>query len=254
MVRTSSGVGIVMVFGFLSLSGCQQGPIQVANRPPAPQETLPHLDKDQLADIHLAMGRSLENQGDLDQAAKVYAEVFAQSPKSAAACARLGVVADKQARFGDSAQWHRKALELEPNNADLHCNLGYSLYLQEQWEPAEQELREALRLKPKHARASTNLGLVLARTNRLDEAFAEFRQAGCSEADAHINLAHGLSLAGALPMAQRHYQLALKSDPQSAVAARGLENLQALAARSQAGQPNNSARADSSPNSRSNQN
>lgn len=215
-------------------AGCQQSQTHLAHQRPAPTEPMPTLGKDQHADIHVALGRSLEKQGDLEQAAQAYGRALAKNPLRAEAYARLAVIADKQGRFTDSAPLHRRAIALDKNNADLYCNAGYSLYLQQNWEFAAQCLNEAIQLKPDHARAHNNLGLVFARSGRHQEAFAEFRAAGCSEADAHTNLAHGLTLAGAFPLAQHHYQLALNHDPQSSIAARGLETLKQLSSRAAA--------------------
>ena len=86
-------------------------------------------------------------------------------------------------------------------------------------------LRQAIVLQPDHARAHNNLGLVLAHTGRLDLSLVEFRQGGCTEADAQINLAYALTLerhwpeAPALPARPgggRH----LRARPAGAAAAR----------------------------------
>jgi Tfp pilus assembly protein PilF len=105
------------------------------------------------------------------------------------------------------------------------CNYGFSLYLQGRHAEAEAALRQALARQPENATAHNNLGLVLARTGRPAEALAEFRRAGCNDADAHINLAAGLTFQKALPEARAEYERALAMDPSSAVAKKGLRDL-----------------------------
>src|SRR5262249_12682163 len=123
------------------------------------------------------------------------------------------------------------ALKGQPGSANIYCNMGYSLYLQRRWAEAEMNLRQALALEPGHQRARVNLGLVLARAGRWDAALAEFRKGGCSEADAHANLAYSRSLEGPLGQARRPYELALAADPSAAQAAKGLRELDVVIAR-----------------------
>jgi Tfp pilus assembly protein PilF len=231
MVRITFRQGMVLALGLAMLSGCQQNHQHLARQQSAPAEKLPHLSKTQLAEMQVAWGRTLEKEGDLEHAGKAYQEALAKNPKLVDAYARLALLADKQGRFTESGPLYRKAIDLQPDNADLHCNLGYSLYLQQDWEAAQQSLTQAIHLKPDHARAHNNLGLVLARTGRHQEALAAFRRAGCTESDAHNNLGHGLTLAGALPQAKNHYQVALKADPESVNALRGLQSVNALLAK-----------------------
>lgn len=249
MLRIICSQAFVLVLGLWMLPGCVQSKAHIAQRPAAqrstaPAEKMPHLNNAQLADLHMSLGRGLENQGELDKAAKLYSDVLAREGERADACARLAILADKKGRFAESRTWHRKALELDPNNPDWHCNLGYSLYLQEAWEAAQDSLARALQLKPDHGRAHTNMGLVLARLGHVEEAFAEFREAGCSEADAHSNLAHGLALSGKLDLARHHYRFALRCDPNSPSATRGLQSInQILARRAAASQGSETAKA-----------
>src|SRR5207253_9547824 len=114
-------------------------------------------------------------------------------PSRVDAVARLAVLCDQQGDFTESARLHRQALAAEPANADGYCDYGYSLYLQRHWPEAEAALRQAVAIAPDHRRALNNLGLVLARTGMQSEALAAFRKAGCTEADAHANLAFALT-------------------------------------------------------------
>src|SRR5262245_59980274 len=213
------------------LAGCQltsQSQVDGRGRPACPESPQPHLSAAQVADLRLAFARTLEKRGDLAEAEAAYTEALNQDPSRNDTRLRLAVLSDRQAQFQKSEPLYREALTAEADNPDLHCSRGYSLYLQGRWEEAEQSLRRAVALRPDHARAHNNLGLVLSRTDRPDEALKEFQRAGCEPADAHANLAYGLTLAGDWPEARRHYQAALALDPKSPHARKGLQNLNAL--------------------------
>ena len=193
-------------------------------------EKVQSLSGSQIADVQVALARTVESRGEVRQAMGFYAEAVRKDPKRADAWARLAVLADREGMFTESDEYHRRALELQPNDPDLHCNRGYSLHLQGRWDEAEASLRCAVGLKPDHRRAHNNLGLVLARTGRGTEALVCFRNAGCSPTDAHTNLAYGLTLNGDWAGARKQYELALKLSPASDLARRRLEQLDTLAA------------------------
>ena len=228
MMRTRFGLaaGLAAV-GVAVLVGCRGTP-KPGETPPDPAVS---LGDGQVADVQVALGRTLENQGEVKQAAHLYTEAVKNDPKRAEGHVRLAVLADKQGKFEDSAGHYRKALALEPDNPNTLCNLGYSLYLQGRWAEAEQALRKAVALKPDHARAHNNLGLVLARAGRPDEALAAFRLAGCGDADAYANLAYGATMNESFAEARRYYQRALAVDPGSAPARAGLAGLDKMAAK-----------------------
>jgi Flp pilus assembly protein TadD len=231
------------------LGGCQQLPHGPASfsLPSFAGEKGSHLSPSQVADIQIGMAKSLEKRGEIAQAMTAYSEALTKDPKRADAYVRLAVLADGQGKFTDAVQWYHKSLELQPNNANIYCNLGYSLYLQERWGEAETNLRKAIELAPDHQRAHNNLGSVLAQTDRPNEALVEFRKGGCSRAGAHINLAFGLALHGSLPAARHHYELALKQDPSSVPAKKGLQEIRALIARSGSTHPQLTRRNDPVP-------
>ncbi|HYL61243.1 MAG TPA: tetratricopeptide repeat protein, partial [Candidatus Methylomirabilis sp.] len=62
-----------------------------------------------------AQAQALEQQGKLDEAARVWQAVVAQNPRDAAALASLGVVFSKQQKYPEAAAAYKKALALNPN-------------------------------------------------------------------------------------------------------------------------------------------
>jgi Tfp pilus assembly protein PilF len=224
---------VVAAAGLVTLAGCQSpgaGPAGNALLESAGVDRK-NLTPGQLADLQVAYGRSLEKRGEHDQARTRYSEAVKHDPERADAWHRLAVLHDRQGKFSESAEMYQRALALRPGDPDVYCDVGYSLYLQRRWEEAEMNLRQAVALRGDHARAHNNLGLLLARTGKEDAALAEFRQAGCSEADARTNTAFALTLERRWPEAQRHYRRALDLDSSNRLAKKGLESLQTVMAK-----------------------
>lgn len=195
------------------------------------------LDAQQTADVRISMARSLENEGQLSDAARIYQEViradkrrwFRPSPQRAEAYYRLAVLNDKRSEFGKAEECYLEAIKLDPENPNLHCDLGYSYYLQHRWTEAESSLVRALELRPEFPRAHNNLALVLANTGRLEQAHRAFVNAGCTPAEAHSNLAYAFLLEQKWTEAQRHFDLALAADPTTKPAQQGMATLQSIA-------------------------
>jgi Tfp pilus assembly protein PilF len=230
------------------LAGCRNpahGPTSGLGLP-AGDTAAVKLTGPQVADVQIAYARTLEKRGETGEALTSYTEALKQDPNRADALDRLAVLHDRQGKFEEAERLHRQAVAAQPRNADIQCNWGYSLYLQGRWAEAEGSLRQALAADPGHGRAHNNLGLVLAHAGRQEEALAEFRRGGCSEAQAHSNLAFGLTLEGCWPEARQHYEAALTADPSSEPAKKGLRELQAVVAKIQ-GRGRPAAVADSRP-------
>jgi Tfp pilus assembly protein PilF len=227
------GVRRTLAVALLLLTGCQlfetrPTPGTAALPPP---EKSPKLNAGQVADVKIAFARTLEQRGEYDRAEAAYQEALKENPQRADALSHLASLRDRKGKFSESAELYRKALALKPGDADIYCNLGYSCYLQRRWPDAEMNLKQAIALKPEHRQAHNNLGLVLAQTDRADEALAEFRKAGGSEADAHNNLAFGLTLQRRWLEARMEYATALRLDPSLASAQKALKQVTVLASK-----------------------
>ncbi|MHC5544496.1 tetratricopeptide repeat protein, partial [Singulisphaera rosea] len=121
------------------------------------------VSKRQAADVEIALGRSLEGSGNLEDAESTYRDALKKNPKRSDAEERLAILADQRGATKEASQHFARALKLDPKNPEILCDLGYSSYLQRRWSDAEDYLRKAIALQPRHARSHTNLGLVLAR-------------------------------------------------------------------------------------------
>lgn len=211
--------------------GCQNSDLHNNSLLSPRSEKAERLSDRQIAELKLSLGCSLEQRGDVEGAMATYREAVAKNAKSATGFWRMAVLHDRKGEIQESERLYRQALDIAPKNADIHCDYGYSLYLQRRWAEAEDHLRQALAVKSNHLRAHNNLGLVLAQNNCFDEALAEFRKAGCKEADARANLAFVLTLDRRWDEAREHYALALEADPRSETAKTGLEKLNGIVAK-----------------------
>jgi Tfp pilus assembly protein PilF len=184
----------------------------------------------QRTDLKVAFGQSLEAGGDVEHAIAFYSDATASDPKRIDAQLRLAALYERQGKIAESRECYRKAIALQPANPDVYCDVGYTLYLESDWPHAAEFLQYALQLKQNHTRAHNNLGLVLARTGQTEEAYAEFKKAGCSNAEAHVNLAYCCMLDGKMAQARQNYQAALQLDPNCAAAKSALHDLNAVVA------------------------
>lgn len=187
------------------------------------------------SDIQIALGRSLESEGDLDKAMLAYREAIRLDPKRADAHVRMAIILDRAGRFAEAVPHYEAALKARPGDAEIFCDRGYSLCLQSKNVEAEVALRQAIAKNPDLARAHNNLGLLLGRTNRPDAALAEFRQAGCPEADAHLNLAFALGQDRKWAEARRHLELARGLGANAPAVDQGVADLASLIARAESG-------------------
>jgi tetratricopeptide (TPR) repeat protein len=167
------------------------------------------------ADVQIAFGRVAEQQGDIEGAEAAYRAALKRDKTRGDAHLHLANIQTLKGEYRQAVDAYQKALEANPGNPDVFCDMGYSLYLQHKWADAERNLKQALAINPDHPRAHNNLALVFAHTDRSEEALAEFREAGNSFADAHVNLAFSLSLDQRWQSAREESRRALAANPSS---------------------------------------
>jgi Flp pilus assembly protein TadD len=179
----------------------------------------------QQADLQISLAKVAERQGNLEGAEAGYRAALKRDKSRADAHLYLANLCTLNGDYRQAEDRYRKALEANPGNADVFCDMGYSLYLQRKWDGAERNLKQALAIQPAHRRAHNNLALVLAHAGRSEEALAEFRKAGNSPTDSHLNLAFSHSLERRWQAAREECRLALATNPSSEIAKSRLREL-----------------------------
>ncbi len=225
-------IAVLAACSLLGLTGCdvlQKSPFASVQALIGSDHT--SSDDRKAGDVNYSLGQYAEGQGQPGQALASYQEALKHDPANLDAALHLAALLDGQGKFAESGEVYRKTIASHAGNARAGCNFGYSLYLQKRYDEAESVLRQALASEPNHAKTHTNLGLVLARTGRGDEALSEFRRGGCSEQDAHLNVAFGLTLEQSWDEARGHYRTVLEANPSCADAKKGLREIDTLTAR-----------------------
>src|SRR4051812_37205233 len=134
-------VRIAIILGLAGwATGCHSLPrtsFQPVHRPPHPTASLlesrdpqVNLTAAQEADVQVALGRTLEKQGEIAKAMASYQEAVRRDAHRADAYLRLAILHDRQGQFRDSAALYQQALAARPGDPDIYSDKGYSLYLQ----------------------------------------------------------------------------------------------------------------------------
>lgn len=132
---------------------------------------------------------------------------------------------NEQARFEESAELCRRALERAPGRADLLNNLGVALAGLGRWREAAAAFEQALAAKGDFGPALNNLAAVLIKLGEPERAagmLAKTLGGRPAQAEPHTNLATLLRRAGHWSEARRHLEAALRADPRCAEAWEGM--------------------------------
>ena len=139
---------------------------------------------------------TLHQQGRLEEADSLYAELLQRQPAHLQALHLSGIIALQMNRPRRALALFGEALRVDPRCVPLLVNQGNALQQLAQHEPAMRSFDAALALDPHLAEAHFNRGNALRDLGRYTEAVAGYQAALALKpayADAHIN--HGLSLA-----------------------------------------------------------
>ena len=147
-----------------------------------------------------------------------------------------GVRALDSGEYVQAAQLFRQGLALVPPNSllarSLRHKLGTALAVSGDVTAAVKEFETTLRSAPRSgmdepsAKASYSLGVLLASRGRTDQAIARLNDAvryNPSYLEAHLVLGDVLRRSGRFAAAKQHYEQALRINPRSSDARRGLE-------------------------------
>jgi Flp pilus assembly protein TadD len=179
---------------------------------------------------HLSQGRALLQFGYFGEAIAELTLAATVGPDLVEANNLLGQAHDKVGAHEQARQYYERALDLAPQNPWVRHNLGYSYFLDDQYEAALKHLRQAERGAPTDARIANNVGLVQFRLHKFDDALKTFARLE-GEYAARVKLADMLERAGWDGEAVKHYEAALRLQPNSLVALERLAELYQRAGR-----------------------
>ncbi|GAB4233882.1 MAG: hypothetical protein Kow0049_17540 [Stanieria sp.] len=120
------------------------------------------------ASEHVYLGKLLQKQGELEQAAICYRQAIGLKPQFIPAYYRLGQILSQEGEKQEAIACYRQAIKYDPHNAELYFLLGEELAEEKQWHQAVQAYRRVLELKPTYPQASYRLNYALAEKLKLD--------------------------------------------------------------------------------------
>jgi len=164
---------------------------------------------------HLEEGRTLLNNGNLNEAIEELSTAASMDPGLADARNLLGVAYDRKGLPELARRAFEEALKLDGANAQILNNLGYVLYKNGDYRGAADRLKKAVKLAPDDARILNNLGLAQSQLGKFDDAYKNFARAG-GEVTGRLNVANRLEIAGRSEEALKHYEAARLKAQQSA--------------------------------------
>src|ERR1700683_1892172 len=143
----------------------------------------------------------LHQAGRVDEAAKIYEQILAQTPRQFDATHLLGVIALQQGQFERAERLITAALEINPDDPGALSTLGMVHLHNGQLEAACGDFERAVQLQPDSWSALANLGTVLRRLGRTRESLVPLRRAYAqnpkSAAVGHVLGASVLEIGGA---------------------------------------------------------
>jgi tetratricopeptide (TPR) repeat protein len=164
---------------------------------------------------------ALEQQGKLDEAARVWKAVVERNPRDAGAFASLGVVFSKEKRYPEAASAYRKAIALDPGLPGIQLNLGLAEFKQGHFQAAIAPLSAALAAQPNNVQARALLGLSYYGAKQFAEASKHLEVAARADPDntqLRQVLAHSCLWAKNFDCALEEFRDIEQRDPDSAAA------------------------------------
>lgn len=171
------------------------------------------------ADVHVALGGVLAEQGKVAAAQEEYDRVLAENPSHPGARNNRAVALFRAGKVDEAMALLTALTEEFPRHADAHNNLAAIAAGRGDWARTEKHARAALELRPASADAWSNLGLALEETGRFGESREAYDRAleiRPSEWRFRFNLAILLRKSGRPEEAAANLESVLESVPGNA--------------------------------------
>jgi Flp pilus assembly protein TadD len=166
----------------------------------------------------------LHDRGRVDGAIEKLVAATVLRPNFAEAFNLLAVCYDEKGNYRLAQEDYKRALKIDPNNARFLNNLGYSYYLSNDFGNSIKHYNKGLKITPNDRRMHNNIGLAYGRKGDYGKARQHFLVA-VGETGANLNLGYVYSQQGKFDESIRHYEAALRAQPQSLPALSNLAHL-----------------------------
>lgn len=189
---------------------------------------------------HYNLGKTLSDQGRVDEATTQYEQALRIKPDYAEAHSNLGSALAQQGKLTEAVEHWEQALRIKPEIAEAHYNLGFIAAKSGRTEDAIKHWETAVRIRPNYAEVHYNLGILLQQAGRSREAIGHYQQAleiSPRIAEANYNLGILLEQGGNVPDAIRYYKQALRIKPEFVEAQNSLARLLATLSPADGGDP-----------------
>jgi predicted O-linked N-acetylglucosamine transferase (SPINDLY family) len=166
-----------------------------------------------------AQALQLHQQGQLEQAVKLYDQVIEQQPAHAEAHYKRANALNVLGRLDAAVAGYDRALALDEGYANAYCNRGVVLERLGRLPEALDSYGRALAINPADHLTHYNRASVLRQLRRLREALADYERAIALKSDyvqAHVNCGYLLQELGRHVEAAASYERALALGPQTA--------------------------------------
>lgn len=193
-------------------------PMPKPRRPPAAGLRQPGATA-QANDARLTAAFAMHQQGQLEQAEKLYQEILHSQPQHLDALQLLARIALQRKNYAVAVALFNRVLKINPHDPSALCNCGNALFELKRHEEALESYDLALRIKPDDAAAFCNRGTALLALKRHPEALDSYNRALKIEPDhAEALRNRGNVLLGLRrhPEALASYNQALKIKPDHA--------------------------------------
>ena len=177
----------------------------------------------------LALGLQRHQEGQPQEAERLYRAVLREDPYNSDAWHLLGMIKQLSGDFSVAIDCIQRAISLSPDFADYHNNLATVHSASGDFTAAEASCREAIRLRPTFAQAHNNLGNALAGLLQFNEAVESYRRAVELQPAyplAWANAGNAWRQLGDFNQAVTACERALQFDPQCVEALNNLANVQ----------------------------
>lgn len=191
-------------------TGFSSAPIAEASETAAPVDSALAAPQE-----NLERGRTLLNQGNVNDAIAVLSTAASSDPKLHEAYNLLGVAYEMKGMRDRAFESFEKALKADEDNAEYLNNLGYLYFKNGDLDKAAKYLKRSVKAAPNVQRYWNNLGLVQAQRAKFDDAYECFSRA-VGEYEGHMNVANRSQSMGFDKTAIKHLEAARALRPATA--------------------------------------